>query len=153
MSRFVMYHPDNDPDGHEYDTDEISMESLVGQGWVDDPAKFGHSPTGQASKAFLDAQAQRYQGHMNVVGDVAPGPNAAQLAAEVAELVAKNEQRERDFEAMRTKLSAAEERAQKAEQARDEKADAVRGSTRAPRKRTPKPAAAKNTPEKDPKAN
>ena len=144
--RFFMFHPDQDPDGRMFDSDEATQAGLEGQGWVDDPGKFGHDPTGQAGPEILAKVKAEYEGRLG--GAPAASEDAAQIreqlrreqeerassdAAKDAEnealraLLAKHGIRE---EEVRTDVGFEREREMEREQVRDERADVLRERVR-----------------------
>ena len=153
--RVIRYHPEKDRDGHEFDLDNFSLDILAEEGWVDSPAKFGHSPTGDADPRALAAAKAIYEQSQG--GRKAGQPSYEEMQRQIegerakreaeekkaAEAVAEKERLHEELRVAQTRLEAA---AEKAEQAADEKADAVRGRTSgktATRARTPKTPAAK----------
>ena len=152
--RYWMYHPENNPDGQIFDTNDVSQESLEAQGWVDHPAKFGHDVTGQASARFLAETKARHEAGGGPAAPLDPEALTRQQK-EIEDLKEKLALRDSELEGLHTKLSAEEEMRQAAEKARDEMADAARGSTRTPSRRgktaakqkaAPKTAAPKKAP-------
>ena len=121
--RYYMYHPDQAPDGKIFDSETTPAESL-GEKWVDNPAKFGHSATGQADPAYLAREKARHESTETV-------PEGEQsrvdLLAEIAALRKRDEEREEYLASLREEPSLARRMEQDREQTADEVADAVRG--------------------------
>ncbi len=133
--RFWRYHKEHARDGRIFDTDDVSPELLAEEGWVDNPNKFGHDPTGQADPAIVAKIQQDFEG-----GGGQDGLTFDQLQRKYeAERDAREKaQREADAKVaaaeqltkdLQTKLDAETVRRQEAERVADEKADAVRGAT------------------------
>ena len=135
-----LYHKDNAPDGQIFDTDEHSIDILQQEeGWVDDPVKFGHDPTGQTHPETLARMRQEFEDGGGTRGAGEPTYEelrrkweAEHLQLEEAQKEAEAKQAEIDRlnALLKTPVSAEEQRRRDAERDADEIADRERGQTK-----------------------
>lgn len=59
----ILYHKEYAPDGREFDLEKVPESHLVDQGWVDTPAKFGHSiwGGGEAHENAIRQMGQEFE--------------------------------------------------------------------------------------------
>ena len=125
--RYWMFHPDNAPNGRLFDRNSVSQEQLADQGWVDSPAKFGHSVTAQGDAAALARAKSDFESGVTAAIDVPPDPaKERRLKAELAELKARMAARERTIEGMRQQLDFGTTVEQDAEKRLDDRSDGTK---------------------------
>ena len=125
--RYWMFHPDNAPNGRLFDRNSVSQEHLADQGWVDSPAKFGHSVTGQGDVAALARAKSDFESGVTAAVDAPPDlAKERRLQAELADLKARMADRERTIEGMRQQLDFASTVEQGEEKKLDDRSDGVK---------------------------
>lgn len=126
QNQFFMYHPENSRDGTVFNEGSDSKEFLESQGWVDNPALFGHDPRLEQGLGGADPQAL-YDEKLRKERAPVPLKQHEETVAEVEELRKLVAARDAELESIRQKPSLEQEIKESKERELDEASDAVSG--------------------------
>ena len=79
--RTYRYHQEYAPHGRVFDLEKVSDQSLVDQGWVDNPAKFGLNVWGGPNEAMAEVKQQFEEGKVPAIGTPNITPRAEEMSA------------------------------------------------------------------------
>ena len=111
--RTILYHKEYQPDGREFDLHKHSLDSLVTEGWVDNPAKFGHNIWGGEDSDLTHIKAQFEAGELGPMDPVIAHAHSAEMDAlqrENSQVYERLREKENEAEALRRELRESKEK-------------------------------------------